>query len=115
MKKLTLVIFAIFCASGLSVAQPDTPKTTAVSAVAPVLNEDDRLMQEYMARRQAWVQLRQKAQEEVKQAKTEAEKKRILQKLENEERPLRASAAQGAKQVQAARKAKIEPVKPNGK
>lgn len=51
------------------------------------VDERSRLMQEYMARRAEWVEVRKAGLEKVKRAKDEKEKKQHADKLAEEERP----------------------------
>jgi hypothetical protein len=116
MKKSTLIsVLLLSCLSRLGAAEPTSSKPAPASNVPPVLNENDRLKQDYQAHRAAWVRLRQKALDEAKKAKTDDEKKRIMKKLETDERALRAASADLAHQVHEAEKTQLQNAKPSGK
>lgn len=84
--------------------------------VAPAQTEDPhtRLVQAYMARRAEWVALRAREQKRAKEAKDDQERKSILQKLAADERPLRAAAAELARQVRDSEKARQPEAPPRG-
>lgn len=87
------------------------------SAFAQTIDENTRLMQDYMARRAEWVAVRQKALDQVKDAKTPAEKKQHLDKLADDEKPLLAKMGEAARAYKAAEKTKRDALaasKPRG-
>jgi len=91
----------------LSVLQPFSP-----SLRAQTQDEHTRLMQEYMARRAEWVELRRAALDKVKAAKDDKEKKQHFDKLADDEKPLLAKMGEAGRAYQAAEKAKREQLAP---
>lgn len=75
-------------------------------AFAQTQDETTRLMQEYMARRAEWVELRKVALDKVKTAKDDKEKQQHRDKLTEDEKPILAKVAEAARVYQAAEKAK---------
>lgn len=75
------------------------------TAFAQIQDERARLMQEYMARRAEWVELRRAALEKTKGAKDDKEKKQHRDKLADEERPVLERMAEAARAYQAFEKA----------
>jgi hypothetical protein len=71
-------------------------------------DERSRLMQEYMARRAEWVEVRKHALDRVKAAQTEAEKKELRAKLEQDEKPLLDKMTEAGRAYAAAEKAHRE-------
>jgi hypothetical protein len=68
----------------------------------PALDETTRLMQEYMARRAEWLELRQSALEQARTARNEQEKKQRLERLAGDEKPLLSRMASAAQAYRAA-------------
>ena len=68
----------------------------------PPLDETARLMQEYMARRAEWLELRRAALDEAGAAKSEREKKQRLDKLSDDEKPLLSRMGNAAQAYRAA-------------
>ena len=82
-----------------------------------VLDENTRLMQEYMARRAEWIELRRAALDKVKASKDDKEKKQHRDKLAEDEKSILARMAEAARAYQAAEKAKRDQLaegKPRG-
>jgi hypothetical protein len=68
----------------------------------PPLDETTRLMQEYMARRAEWLEVRRTGLEQVKAARSEQEKQQRLEKLAGDEKPLLGRLASAAQAYRAA-------------
>ncbi len=83
-----------------------SPPALAQSAPAAGLDENTRLMQEYMARRAEWLNARRATLDKVKVAKNDKEKKQQLDQLAEDEKPLLAKMGDAARAYQAAEKAK---------
>ncbi|MFZ5493764.1 MAG: hypothetical protein ACOZE5_00320 [Verrucomicrobiota bacterium] len=84
---------------------------------AQTQDESTRLMQEYMARRAEWVELRRAALDKVKAAKDDKERKQHRDKLAEDEKPVLARMAEAARAYQAVEKAKRDQLaegKPRG-
>jgi hypothetical protein len=101
MKSLLLLLALALALPGF--AQERKPQPLNLPAGT---KESDRLMQEYMARRAEWLELRRVALEDAKKAKNENEKKNILKKLADDEKALKAATKELAKQLHDAEKAR---------
>lgn len=112
---LRLVLIAILSSAGL--VRADAPaqanKSDAPSATAG-LPESDVLMQEYMARRAEWLQLREQGKKDLANAKNDNEKKKVKQKLDADEKALRAAVADLARRVHQAEREKVTKGRPSG-
>lgn len=93
----------------------NAPAAPAAPAQLPAdLPEADRAVQQYMIRREQWIKIREAAQANAKNAKTEVERKAILKKADDDERVLRAAAADDAKKAHDAQKNKVTQGRPSG-
>lgn len=81
-------------------------------AFAQVQDESTRLMQEYMARRAEWVELRRVAFEKIKATNDDKEKKKHRDKLAEDEKPILAKVGEAARAYKAAEKAKRDQMAP---
>lgn len=100
MKIISLCL--VLCAAPLLAQTADT-KTPPASPLVAGLDENTRLMQEYMARRAEWLEVRQSALDKVKTAKTDQEKKQNLDKLAADEKPALAKMNDAARAYKAAK------------
>jgi hypothetical protein len=94
-------LFAAGCAVALAAAM-------FAQSVGSPADEDEhtRLVQEYMAKRAAWVALRAQEYEKAKKAKDPKTKEAILRKLDADVQKLRNDAAELAARVKASGEAK---------
>lgn len=83
-----------------------TSSIALAAGASPAEDEHTRLMQEYMAKRAEWIALREREGEKIKQAKDEKAKQVILKKLDEDERVLRAAAADLATRLKASAESK---------
>lgn len=101
MKSLLLLLVLALTLPGFAQEKKPTPLNLPAG-----INESDRLMQEYMARRAEWLELRRVALDDAKKAKNDTEKKNILKKLADDEKALKAATKDLAKQLRDAEKAR---------
>ena len=92
---LCVLVLSTFLFAQLSAADSKTPATV------------DQLEQQYMAKRAEWVALRSVAMEKIREAKTEAEKRSIREKLTADEHVLRAASANLGRQLREAKQTKL--------
>lgn len=92
-------LFCCFLVAAPLLAQSNDGKTAP--APPAVLDENTRLMQEYVARREEWVALRRAALAKVKEAKDGKEKKQHFEKLAEDEKPALARMGEAARAYQA--------------
>jgi hypothetical protein len=99
MNRLPFIFLLFTCLIG-------NPLAAQQAAPSATLDENTRLMQEYMARRAEWIELRRAALDKVKAAKDEKEKKQHRDKLAEEEKPILAKVNEAARAYRDAEKAK---------
>lgn len=103
MKILTLCF--LLCTVPL-LAQTTDNKGPAPTPLPAGMDENVRLMQEYMARRAEWLDVRRATLDKVKVAKNDKGKQQQLDKLAEDEKPLLTKMGEAARAYQAAEKAK---------
>jgi len=105
MKRLFLILLSLFSFTFAVYPLSAQEKTAPLNGVAGQ-DERTRLMQEYMARRAEWIELRRATLDKIKASKDDSEKKRHIEKLAEDEKPILARinvAASAYRDVEKAR------------
>jgi hypothetical protein len=113
----SLIAATLIAATAFAAAPVEQRSNAAPVGDLSAIPLEDRLIQEHLARRAELVKLRQAARDEIAKAKNEGEKKAILRKLEQDEKPLREAlgkAARARSDAEKARKEKLDSARPRG-